>query len=68
MFLNIIYYDQTTEEKSNNLSLGPVYISSEQIVIGIIVELLSLFPSLLIFQRLRPRKQIFSPLQQVFVN
>ncbi len=75
MFLNIMYYDQTSEETSNNstasLSLGPVYISSEQIIIGIIVELLSLFPSLLIvqlFQRLRPRQQSLSPLQQALIN
>ncbi len=76
MFVNIMYYDQTDEEQQSNnssasLSLGPIYISSEQIIIGIIVELLSLLPSLLIvqlFQRLRSRKQILSPLQQAFVN
>ncbi len=62
MFLNIMYYDLSTESKTNNstasLSLGPIYISSQQIIIGITVELISLFPSLFIvqlFQRLKSR-------------
>ena len=59
-----MYYDLSTETQINNsttsLSLGPIYISYQQIIIGITVELISLFPSLLIvqlFQRLRPRQQ-----------
>ena len=75
MFLNIMYYDRmneaTTSNSTSGLSLGPVHITSEQIVIGVIVELLSLFPSLLIvqlFQRLRPRQQLRSPLEEALIN
>ncbi len=66
-----MYYDQKAEGNSDNFSLGPIYISSEQIIIGITVELPSLFPSLLIvqlFQRLRPRQPLLSPLEQALVN
>ena len=73
MFLNIMYYDQSNEGKSSNttsstsLSLGPVYLSAQQIIIGVIVEMLALIPSLLlvqIFRRLRPRQTALSPLRQ----
>ena len=73
MFLNIMYYDQSNEGKSSNttsstsLSLGPVYLSAQQIIIGVIVEMLALIPSLLlvqIFRRLRPRQTTLSPLRQ----
>ena len=72
MLLNIMYYDASTEAKSSNitagnsLSIGPLYISPQQIGIGIMVELLSLIPSLLIvqfFRRIRSRQPI-SPLRQ----
>ncbi|CAF4355319.1 unnamed protein product, partial [Adineta steineri] len=62
MLLNILYYDQTNETKTNqtsgSLSFGPLYISSQQISIGIIVEILSFVPSLLLvqfFRRINPR-------------
>ena len=51
MFLNIMYYDRSNQTKTSNatnLALGPISISSEQILIGIIVEILALIPSLLI--------------------
>ncbi|CAF0882123.1 unnamed protein product [Adineta steineri] len=72
MLLNIMYYDLSAEAKSSNntesnsLSIGPLYIAPEQIGIGIMVELLSLVPSIFIvqfFRRIRPRQQI-SPLRQ----
>ncbi len=78
MFLNIMYYDLSTETKTNNstsssdsLSFGPIYISFQQIIIGLIVELLSLIPSLLIvqlFRCLRPRQQQISSLRQILFN
>ncbi|CAF3751894.1 unnamed protein product, partial [Rotaria sp. Silwood1] len=67
MLLNILYYDLSAEAKSSNktegssLSIGPLHITSEQIGIGIMVELLSLVLSLLIvqfFRRIRIRQQI----------
>ncbi|CAF0978864.1 unnamed protein product [Rotaria sordida] len=67
MLLNIMYYDLSTEAKSSKkthgsiLSIGPLHITPEQIGIGIMVELLSLIPSLLIvqfFRRIRTRQQI----------
>ena len=73
MFLNIMYYDLSNEPKisnstnTNSLSLGPVYLSSQQIIIGIIMELFALIPSLLlvqIFRRLRPRRKAISPLRE----
>ncbi|CAF1336506.1 unnamed protein product [Adineta steineri] len=67
MLLNILYYDQTNETNINqtdgSLSFGPFYISSQQISIGIIVEILSFFPSLLLvqfFRRILPRQSIKS--------
>ncbi|CAF1401522.1 unnamed protein product [Adineta steineri] len=67
MLLNILYYDQTNETKTNqtsgSLSFGPLYISSQQISIGIIVEILSFVPSLLLvqfFRRILPRQSIKS--------
>ncbi|CAF1074084.1 unnamed protein product [Adineta steineri] len=74
MFLNIMYYDLSTESKTNNststasLSFGSFYLNSQQVIIGIIVELFALIPSLLLvqlFRRLQPRKKQLSPLQQV---
>ncbi|CAF1454324.1 unnamed protein product [Rotaria sp. Silwood1] len=57
MLLNILYYDQANEAKttktSGSLSLGPLYITPQQISIGIIVELLSLVPTLLLIQLFR---------------
>ncbi|CAF1071686.1 unnamed protein product [Adineta steineri] len=62
MLLNILYYDQTNETNTNqtdgSLSFGPLHISSQQIGIGIIVEILSFFPSILLvqfFRRINPR-------------
>ncbi|CAF3596750.1 unnamed protein product [Rotaria sp. Silwood1] len=57
MLLNILYYDQANEAKTTkttgSLSLGPLYITPQQISIGIIVELLSLVPTLLLIQLFR---------------
>ena len=73
MFFNIMYYDLSNQSKSSNstqsgsLSLGPIYLSVEQILIGVIVEVLSLIPSLLlvqIFRRVRPRRKSLSPLRK----
>ncbi|CAF3980133.1 unnamed protein product [Rotaria sp. Silwood2] len=76
MLLNIMYYDLSTEAKSSNktegssLSIGPLHITPEQIGIGIMVELLSLIPSLLIvqfFRRIRTRQQI-SPIYETLYS
>jgi hypothetical protein len=70
MFINIMYYDLSNEVQTANvtsLSLGPIYISSEQIAIGIIVDLFALIPSILLvqfFRRIRIRQQQISPLHQ----
>ncbi|CAF1234712.1 unnamed protein product [Adineta steineri] len=72
MLLNIMYYDLANEAKASSdskqgtLSIGPFYISPQQIGIGIMCELFTLVPSLLVvqfFKRIRPRKQI-SPLRE----
>ncbi|CAF3969202.1 unnamed protein product, partial [Adineta steineri] len=69
MFLNIMYYDLSNEAKTStdSLSFGSLYITRQQISIGIIVELFALIPSLLIvqlFRRLQSRKKQISPLHQ----
>ncbi|CAM4981739.1 unnamed protein product, partial [Rotaria socialis] len=63
MFLNILYYDQSNDAETNtstrSLSLGPLYISPEQIGIGIIVEVLTFVPSLFLvqfFRRIQSRR------------
>ncbi|CAF0758584.1 unnamed protein product [Adineta steineri] len=67
MLLNIMYYDLSNEANASSethtgaLSIGPFYIAPQQIGIGIVVELFTLIPSLLIvqfFRRIRPRRQI----------
>ncbi|UJR09075.1 hypothetical protein I4U23_013322 [Adineta vaga] len=72
MLLNIMYYDLSNEAKSanqtqtNGLVIGPLYITPQQIGIGVMVELLTLIPSLFIvqfFRRIRSRQQT-SPLRQ----
>ncbi len=60
-----MYYDRSNQAKASS-SVGPISISLEQIIVGIIVEVLALIPSLLIvqlFRRLRTRQQPISPLQ-----
>ncbi|CAF4193018.1 unnamed protein product, partial [Adineta steineri] len=69
MFLNIMYYDLSNEAKTNSASLSfdSFYINPQQIIIGIIVEVFALIPSLLLiqlFRRLRSRRQQISPLRQ----
>ncbi|CAF1191151.1 unnamed protein product [Adineta steineri] len=71
MFLNIMYYDLSNESQStnntNSLSIGPLHIAPQQILIGVIVELLSIIPSLLLvqfFRRIRCRQQQISPLHR----
>ena len=68
-----MYYDLSNESNpsdptsSASLSLGPIYLSGQQIFIGIIVEIFALIPSLLlvqIFRRLRPRQKSVSPLRE----
>ncbi|CAF1529483.1 unnamed protein product, partial [Adineta steineri] len=67
MLINIMYYDLSNEANASGethsgaLSIGPFYIAPQQIGIGIMVELFTLIPSLLIvqfFRRIRPRRQI----------
>ncbi|CAF4003433.1 unnamed protein product [Adineta steineri] len=67
MLINIMYYDlsnavkASSETHSGALSIGPFYIAPQQIGIGIMVELFTLIPSLLVvqlFRRIRPRRQI----------
>ena len=60
MLLNILYYDQAAAAKTQGtgLTVGPLFVTSEQVGIGVVVELLSFLPSLLLlqmFRRLRPR-------------
>ncbi|CAF4302624.1 unnamed protein product, partial [Adineta steineri] len=67
MLINIMYYDLSNEANASSethsgaLSIGPFYIAPQQIGIGIMVELFTLIPSLLIvqlFRRIRPRQQV----------
>ncbi|CAF4055957.1 unnamed protein product [Adineta steineri] len=67
MLINIMYYDlsnavkASSETHSGALSIGPFYIAPQQIGIGIMVELFTLVPSLLVvqlFRRIRPRQQV----------
>ncbi|CAF1549867.1 unnamed protein product, partial [Adineta steineri] len=76
MFLNILYYNQISEAKAANnttsLSFGPLYITPQQIGIGVIVEILVFVPSLLLiqfFRRIRSRhnqKQVSALHQAIF--
>ncbi|CAF0957173.1 unnamed protein product, partial [Didymodactylos carnosus] len=67
MLMNIMYYDQTQESKkttSGGLSIGPFYVTPQQIGIGVIVELICFIPSTLLvelFRRSRRRKKRPSP-------
>lgn len=68
-----MYYDLSNEAQFNNstseavsISLGPFYISGRQILIGVIVELFALIPSLVLvqlFRRIRSRQKRISPLR-----
>ncbi|CAF0785228.1 unnamed protein product [Adineta steineri] len=62
-----MYYDLSNEANASSethsgaLSIGPFYITPQQIGIGIMVELFTFIPSLLIvqfFRRIQPRRQI----------
>ena len=58
MLFNILYYDRTkdTPNDSLSISIGPLLITGEQVLVGVIVELLSFVPSLLLvefFRRIR---------------
>ena len=74
MFLNIMWYDLTSQSStstSSSLSSGSFQISPQQVVIGIIVELLALIPSLIVvqfFRRVRPRQAPISPLQKTLAH
>ena len=73
MLLNMMYYDLSNEAQMKNFtaktvgfSLGPLYISGQQILIGMIVELFALIPSLLLvqlFRRIRSRQKPTSPIR-----
>ena len=63
MLFNILYYDQMNESESMKLTsgvtLGPIRITSQQVAVGVVVELLSLVPSLFLvgfFRRIRSRR------------
>ncbi|CAF0846743.1 unnamed protein product [Adineta steineri] len=67
MLINIMYYDLSNEANASSethsgaLSIGPFYIAPQQIGIGIMVELFTFIPSLLIvqfFRRIQPRRQV----------
>ncbi|CAF1004007.1 unnamed protein product [Adineta steineri] len=67
MLINIMYYDLSNEANASSethsgaLSIGPFYIAAQQIGIGIMVELFTFIPSLLIvqfFRRIQPRRQV----------
>ena len=69
MLFNIMYYDLSIDAKSssktqsNSVTIGSLYITPEQIGIGVMSELLALIPSLLIvqfFRRIRSRQHISS--------
>ncbi|CAF0742236.1 unnamed protein product [Didymodactylos carnosus] len=70
MLMNIMYYDQTQESKkttSGGLSIGPFYVTPEQIGIGVMVELICFLPSTLLvelFRRSRRRKKRPSPVTE----
>lgn len=56
-----MYYDLTKENRSKNVlfSIGSIEITSQQIQIGVIIELFTLIPSLFLvqlFQRINPDK------------
>lgn len=59
MLMNILYYGQDNSSSGSALQLGPMMISQSQILVGVVVTLISLPPSLLliqIFRRSRRRK------------
>ncbi|UJR12878.1 hypothetical protein I4U23_017052 [Adineta vaga] len=68
-----MYYDLSNQPKTSEnllLQLGPLKITPQQIGIGIMVELLTFIPSILIvqvFRRIRPRQQI-SPIENLFMK
>ncbi|CAF4044663.1 unnamed protein product, partial [Rotaria sp. Silwood2] len=70
MLMNIMYYDQSAIAKShtvNGITMGPFYITPEQIAIGIIAELICFLPSTILvemFRRLRPRRRPVSPVRE----
>ncbi|CAF4414559.1 unnamed protein product [Rotaria sp. Silwood2] len=72
MLSNIMYYDLSNEAKVNNstsLSFGTFSITFNQLLIGLMSELISLIPGILliqIFRRLRSHHQRISPLAKVF--
>ncbi len=67
MFFNIMYYDLTKEDNYNvSLSFGPFYLTLQQILIGIIIEFLSLLVSLFLvqfFRHIRSRENEISSLK-----
>ncbi|CAF1645338.1 unnamed protein product, partial [Adineta ricciae] len=74
MLMNIMYYDLSKQAQNTNqsflLTMGPLYITPQQIGIGIMMEFFTFIPSILIvqfFRRIRPRQQI-SPLQQTLMK
>ncbi|CAF1090184.1 unnamed protein product [Adineta ricciae] len=75
MFLNIMYYDLANEAKASDptkslsLTFGTLYITHQQVIVGIVVELFALLPSFLLvqmFRRIRYRQKQSSTLQSTF--
>ncbi|UJR27333.1 hypothetical protein I4U23_008626 [Adineta vaga] len=70
MLMNIMYYDQKADantKTTGGISMGPLYITPEQIAIGIIVELICFLPSTILvemFRRLRPRRRPTPPVRE----
>ncbi|CAF3607443.1 unnamed protein product [Adineta steineri] len=67
MLMNIMYYDIKPDTSTpGGITLGPFYITPEQISIGIIVELICFLPSTILvemFRRLRPRRPPVPPVR-----
>jgi len=58
MLMSIIYYGVTTDVEYNGIKIGPVKITAEQVLIGILSNLITFPPIFIIvqlFRRSRPR-------------
>ncbi|CAF1178747.1 unnamed protein product [Adineta steineri] len=67
MLMNIMYYDIKPDSSTpGGITIGPFYITPEQISIGLIVELICFLPSTILvemFRRLRPRRPPVPPIR-----
>ncbi|CAM4771183.1 unnamed protein product [Rotaria magnacalcarata] len=70
MLMNVMYYDLSAEAKTTTtggISMGPFFITPEQIGIGVIVELICFLPSTILvgmFRRLRSHRAPASPVRK----